>query len=96
MMRSLGLIFGVDISGVIFSTLEHRYLSENGYPNVQHVFSNASIPVPVKTNAFMHGFLFVIGVLLLLNLLSAFFSASNKADIDAEAAEAAREFVDAA
>jgi hypothetical protein len=96
MMRSLGLIFGVDISGVIFTTLEHRYLSDNGYPNVQHVFSNTGIPVPVKDNAFMHGFLVVIGVLLLLNLLSAFFSATNRADIDAEAAEAVREFVDAA
>jgi hypothetical protein len=38
----------------------------------------------------------VIGVLLTLNLLSAFFSATNKAEIDAEAAEAARELVDAA
>ncbi len=96
MMRSLGLIFGVDISGVIFTTLEHRYLSNNGYPNVQHVFSNTSIPMPVKDDAFMHGFFVVIGVLLLLNLICAFFSATNKADIDAEAAEAAREFVDAA
>ncbi len=96
MMRSLGLIFGVDISGVIFTTLEHRYLSDKGYPNVQHVFSNTSIPVPLKDNAFMHGFLVVIGVLLLLNLISAFFSVTNKAEIDAEAAEAAREFVDAA
>jgi EmrB/QacA subfamily drug resistance transporter len=96
MMRSLGLILGVDISGVIFTTLEHRYLSANGYPNAQHVFSNASIPVLVKDNAFMHGFLVVIGVLLFLNLLSAFFSATNKTHIDAEAAEAAREFVDAA
>jgi EmrB/QacA subfamily drug resistance transporter len=95
MMRSLGLIFGVDISGVIFSTLEHRYLSEKGFPNVQHVFSNTSIPVPVKESAFMYGFFVVIGVLLGLNLLSAFFSATNRAEIDAEAAEAAREFVDA-
>ena len=96
MMRSLGLIFGVDISGVVFTTLEHKYLSEKGFPNVQHVFSNASIPVPVKDSAFMYGFFVVIGVLLGLNLLSAFFSATNKAKIDAEAAEAAREFVDAA
>ena len=96
MMRSLGLILGVDISGVIFTTLEHRYLAEKGYPNVQHIFNNASIPVLVKDNAFMHGFLVVIGVLLALNLLAAFFSAANKSEIDAEAAEAAREFVDAA
>lgn len=96
MMRSLGLILGVDISGVIFTTLEHRYLSENGYPSVQHVLSNSIIPVPVKTNAFMHGFFAVMGVLLFLNLLAAFFSASNKIEIDAEVIEAAREFVDAA
>jgi len=96
MMRSLGLIFGVDISGVIFTTLEHRYLSEKGFPNVQHVFSNASIPMSVRDNAFMYGFFVVIGVLMSLSLLSAFFSATNKADIDAEAAEAARELVDVA
>ncbi len=96
MMRSLGLIFGVDISGVIFTSLEHQYLTEKGYTNVQHVFSNSSIPVLVKDNAFMHGFLVVIGVLLALNLLSALFSATNKTDIDAEAAEAAKEFLDAA
>jgi len=77
MMRSLGLILGVDISGVIFTTLEHRYLAEKGYPNVQHIFSNASIPVLVKDNAFMHGFLVVIGVLLALNLLAALFSAAK-------------------
>jgi len=96
MMRSLGLIFGVDISGVIFTTLEHNYLAENGYPNVQHVFSNSSIPISIKDSAFMHGFLVVIGVLLALNLLSALFSVANKAEIDPEAAEAAKEFVDAA
>jgi EmrB/QacA subfamily drug resistance transporter len=92
MMRSLGLIFGVDISGVIFTTLEHKYLAEKGYQNVDHVFANSTIPLPMKDNAFMHGFLVVIGVLLLLNLLSAIFSATTKAEFDAEAAEAAKEF----
>jgi EmrB/QacA subfamily drug resistance transporter len=98
MMRSLGLIFGVDISGVIFTSLEHRYLADNGFGNVEHVFSNTSIPISLKDNAFMHGFLIVIAVLLLLNILAAFFSYSNKSadNIDADAAAAAREFVDAA
>ncbi len=95
MMRSLGLIFGVDISGVIFTTLEHRYLHENGIKNVEHIFSNSSIPLTIKDSAFMHGFLVVIGVLLALNLLSAFFSAANKSEYDAEAAEAAKEFAEA-
>ncbi len=94
MMRSLGLIFGVDISGVIFTSLEHRYLAEKGFHNVQHVFSNVSIPVPVQDGAFMYGFFAVMTVLLGLNLLSAFFSATNNAEVDAEAASAAKEFAE--
>ncbi len=78
MMRSLGLILGVNISGLIFTSMEHRYLAEKGYPNVQHVFSNSSIPLLIKDNAFMHGFIFVMVVLLLLNLFSLFFAATNK------------------
>jgi hypothetical protein len=79
MTRSLGLIFGVNISGVIFTSLEHRYLMEKGYTNVQHIFSNSGIPVPIKDNAFMHGFLMVIMVLLVINVLSAFLSAAGRA-----------------
>ena len=75
MMRSLGLILGVDISGGIFSMLEHRYLATSGYRDVHHVFSNTTIPVPIKDNAFIHGFIIVIMTLLAVNLLSAFLSA---------------------
>ncbi len=78
MTRSLGLIFGVNISGVIFSTLEHRYLVEKGYMNVQNVFSNSSIPMHVKANAFMHGFIMVIMVLMAVTVLSAFLSSVRK------------------
>ncbi len=96
MMRSLGLIFGVDISGAIFLTLEHRYLAENGFPNVRHVFSNPRIPLWLKDAAFLHGFFVVIVVLLLVNFVSAAFSAMNRgALVDAKAAEAARVYVDA-
>jgi EmrB/QacA subfamily drug resistance transporter len=94
MMRSLGLIFGVDISGVLFTSLEHRYLDGKGFTNVQHVFANTSIPLSIKDNAFMYGFFAVLAVLLGLNLLSAIFSASNKVEIDAEAAAAAKEFAE--
>ncbi len=78
MTRSLGLIFGVNISGVIFTTLEHSYLAEKGYPNAGRIFSNSSIPVSIKDNAFMHGFIMVILVLLALNVLAAFLSAAKK------------------
>ncbi len=93
MMRSLGLIFGVDISGVIFTSLEHRYLAERGYGNVQHVFQNAAIPLATKDHAFMRGFIVVIGVLMVLNVLAAFLSSTrNDRRRGGGAAEAAREF----
>ncbi len=77
MMRSLGLIFGVNISGVIFTSREHRYLTDKGYPNVQHIFSNGSIPVSIKDSAFMHGFILVLMVLLALNIIAALLSAAK-------------------
>ncbi len=78
MMRSLGFIFGVNISGMILTTLEHRYLAEKGYPNVQHVFSDLNIPAGIKDSAFSHGFVMVLLVLVLLSLLSFLFSAARK------------------
>ncbi|HSB19597.1 MAG TPA: DHA2 family efflux MFS transporter permease subunit [Anaeromyxobacteraceae bacterium] len=95
MMRSLGLIFGVDVSGAIFTTVEHRYLAQNGFPNVRHVFSNPRIPLALKDGAFLHGFVAVVVVLLLVNFVSAVFSALNKgAVLHGGAAETARAYVD--
>ncbi len=95
MMRSLGLIFGVDISGLVFTSLEHKYVTERGYGKVPHIF-NSQLPVPVKVNAFMKGFLVVLMTLIALNLFSAFLSALRNDKIDKEAAEAAKEFEGAA
>ncbi len=93
MMRSLGLIFGVDISGVIFSTLEHKYLADRGYQNVQHVFRNTTISIADKDAAFLHGFLVVIVVLVAISVGAALLSATKKGEaVDAEAAAAAKEF----
>ncbi|MCL5023775.1 MAG: MFS transporter [Nitrospirae bacterium] len=94
MMRSLGLIFGVDISGVIFTTLEHKYLADKGYANVQHIFHDSRIPLAMKDHAFMRGFLVVIGVLMVLNVVAAFLSTAKKerGAADPEAANAAKEF----
>jgi EmrB/QacA subfamily drug resistance transporter len=95
MMRSLGLIFGVDISGLIFTKLEHKYLADQGYGNVQHIFSNSGIPVDMKDHAFMRGFIVVMGVLLALNVVAAVLSSAKKeTKVDAEAAEAAKEFAE--
>ncbi|MDA8432238.1 MAG: MFS transporter [Nitrospiraceae bacterium] len=89
MMRSLGLIFGVDISGLIFSSLEHKYLAEKGYQHVEHVFRNTSIPLADKDGAFMHGFLVVILVLLIINIGGTLLSVSKKDEgvLDSEAAK---------
>jgi EmrB/QacA subfamily drug resistance transporter len=95
MMRSLGLIFGVDISGLIFTKLEHQYLADKGYGDVHHIFSNSSIPVAMKDHAFMRGFIVVIGVLLVLNVIAAVLSTAKKeTPVDAEAAEFAKEFAE--
>ena len=95
MMRSLGLIFGVDISGLIFTKLEHRYLADKGYGDVQHIFSNNNIPLDMKDHAFMRGFIVVMGVLLALNVIAAVLSSAKKeTKVDAEAAEAAKEFAE--
>ncbi|MGC8736430.1 MAG: hypothetical protein ACP5J5_04205 [Dissulfurimicrobium sp.] len=93
MMRSLGLIFGVDISGLLFSSLEHRYLSEHGFQGVAHVFRNGRIPLDLKNHAFMSGFVVVIGVLVVMNLVAAILSMmKDKGKVDAEALAAAKEF----
>jgi EmrB/QacA subfamily drug resistance transporter len=78
MTRSLGLILGVDVSGGIFTTLQHRYLAEKGYVNVQHTFSNSGIPLAVRADAFMHGFIMVIGILLAITLVAALLSAFRR------------------
>ncbi|MEJ2183667.1 MAG: MFS transporter [Nitrospirota bacterium] len=74
MMRSMGLIFGVDISGLIFTSLEEKGVVEKGFYDVQHIFHNQLIPVSVKDKAFMKGYLVALGVLVALSLLSAFLS----------------------
>jgi EmrB/QacA subfamily drug resistance transporter len=93
MMRSLGLIFGVDISGVIFTTLEHRYLARHGYHHVLHVFQNGHIPLTMKDHAFLRGFVIVAAILMVMNLVASLLSTINEVkEIDAEAAAAAKEF----
>ncbi len=91
MMRSLGLIFGVDISGLIFTSVEDKYVVEKGFYDVQHIFHNRLIPVSVKDNAFMKGYLVVLGVLVALSLLSAFLSVLRNDRPDQEALAAAKE-----
>lgn len=90
MMRSLGLIFGVDISGLIFTSLQDRYVITKGFYDVRHIFHNRLIPVAVKDKAFMKGYLVVLGVLVALALFSAFLSVLRNERPDEEAIAAAK------
>lgn len=74
MMRSLGLIFGVDISGLVFTTLEHKYLANRGFHHVSHIFHDPRISLALKDNAFMRGFVIVIGVLVAMSLTASLLS----------------------
>jgi EmrB/QacA subfamily drug resistance transporter len=76
--RSLGLILGVNISGVMVTAIQHGYLAEKGYANIHHVFSNGIIPPSIRDGAFMHGFVAVLIVLLAVDVLSALLSAFKK------------------
>ncbi len=91
MARSLGLIFGVDISGLLFASLEHGYVSKMGFQNVAHIFKNQSIPAAIKTDAFMKGFIVVMLTFVLLDLTSSFISSLRNAKPDLEAIQAAKE-----
>lgn len=74
MMRALGLIFGVDISGVIFTSLEHSYIQQHGYQ--MEAFKD--LPNAVRERAFLHGFAPVMVTLLVINILAAILSAAKK------------------
>ncbi|MDA8092369.1 MAG: hypothetical protein M0T84_00390 [Betaproteobacteria bacterium] len=70
MMRSLGLIFGVDISGPILTHVAHRDLAGEGLAAVQHVFKHTAIPASIRDGAFTYGFMSVMGPLPVLTLFS--------------------------
>lgn len=74
MMRALGLIFGVDISGVIFTSLEHSYLAAHGYA----VQPFKDLPVPIREAAFLHGFGPVMVTLLAINLVATVLSVAKE------------------
>ncbi|WP_297376221.1 MFS transporter [Acidiferrobacter sp.] len=74
MMRALGLIFGVDISGVIFSSLEHSYILQHGH----HITVFKDLPVTLREEAFLHGFAPVMVTLLVINIIAGLLSAAKK------------------
>ena len=87
MTRSLGLIFGVDISGLIFTSLKHSYYVSKGFS----LADTKTIPAAVRNDAFMHGFMVVMGVLVGINIIAAILSVAKK-DEGLLSAEEMKEF----
>ncbi|MDA8361070.1 MAG: MFS transporter, partial [Gammaproteobacteria bacterium] len=77
MMRALGLIFGVDISGVIFTALENRYVAAHHFKGTPF----KEIPITVREHAFLHGFAPVMVTLLLITVVAAILSVAKR-DVD--------------
>ncbi len=73
MMRALGLIFGVDISGLIFMSLKHNYIDSHG-GNVK----SAIIPASIADSAFIHGFFIVMITLIAINIFAMIISVAKK------------------
>lgn len=72
MMRSLGLIFGVDISGLIFTSLNKNYVASHT------VKPGAHVSTAVFNAGFMHGFVVVMITLLAINIVATVLSAAKK------------------
>lgn len=72
MMRALGLIFGVDISELIFTSTRQSFLSAHGFKNM------SSAPVNISDGAFMKGFMVVMITLLIINILATTLSFAKK------------------
>lgn len=72
MMRALGLIFGVDISGLIFTSLKQNYTSAHGY----EIPSQA--PAHIFDSGFLRGFAVVMISLLAINLIATAISFAKK------------------
>ena len=73
MMRALGLIFGVAISGLVFTYLKHGYeLSHTG------TTVHSRMPESVYISAFMHGFAVVMISLVAINIFATIISVAKK------------------
>lgn len=66
MMRALGLVFGVDLSGLLFTTMQQRYLAEHGFgPG-----GGAVVPPALYDAAFLYGFRSIMLTLVAISLVA--------------------------
>jgi EmrB/QacA subfamily drug resistance transporter len=88
MMRALGLIFGVDISSMIFTTLKLNTLAQHGY------FIESKAPFTIYKIAFMNSFSFVMISLLIICIIAVVLSFTKKSIKRRESTEESFESVD--
>lgn len=83
MMRSLGLAIGVDVVGLVFSSIHYSYISAHfhklSYTTYRHLWGNyylfvKTIPHIIVVNAFMDAFFYSVLVLLVLSAIGVIFS----------------------
>ncbi len=74
MMRASGNVFGIDLSGLIITSITAAYLSAKGFPHI-----NASnVPYQLRQSGFMRGFIVVNITFTALSLLSAAITMTKK------------------
>ncbi len=74
MMRASGRVFGIDISGLIITTLTAVYAGTQGYHHIPIRY----LPHHIREHGFMHGFVTVIITFTVLNFISAILSITKK------------------
>ena len=74
MMRASGRIFGIDVSGLIITTITAGYLGARGY----HHINMPTVPHQLREDGFMRGFVIVTVSFAVLNLISAILSVTKK------------------
>ncbi|RZV39653.1 MAG: DHA2 family efflux MFS transporter permease subunit [Candidatus Acidulodesulfobacterium acidiphilum] len=72
MMRALGLIFGVAISGLIVSSTKHSYAKAHGFALLK------DIPEKIANIGFLHGLTIVMFMLLGINVFATIMSVAKK------------------
>jgi len=79
MMRSLGLVIGVALSGLVFSTVHSSYIYSHFHPInnsvYKHLWNNyelfiRTVPPEIVTKSFMHAFFSSMVMLFLISLIS--------------------------
>lgn len=88
MMRALGLIFGVDISSMIFTSLKLNVLAQHGY------FIESLAPFTIYRIAFMNGFSFVMISLLIICVIAVIISFTKRSIKRKEGIEKSFESID--